>query len=343
MAACEIYDPAMFDFAQLCEQIEKAAHGDAPVIVAVGGFGGSGKSTLTRQLSRRFDSAVISGDDFTVGRQVGRSDDWASIDRNRLVEQVLSPVTRGESAKYQRYDWPTDELADWIEVPPVRVLFVEGIGIIHPDLLEYFALSVWVDCSLEVAAERGRYRDKEIYKVDHDDLWRDTWAPNDRDYFDRFRPDQLADIVYKPEKLAIGADRPRHEVAIVVVRDREGWFHIHERRHDRKVFPGRWGVGTGGKLEPGEPADVAARRELLEEAKVDGEPVFCFDMIYEDDTVSSEMHVFEIDVDRNEVGFDDTEWAQDRWVTRDELLHLATETELLCPDTAVFTKRYLMD
>ena len=73
---------------------------------------------------------------------------------------------------------------------------VEGIGLIHPEIVSFFDLTVWIDCPLEVASERGRRRDNESHNVDHDALWRDLWTPNDHDYFEKFRPDQQADVIY---------------------------------------------------------------------------------------------------------------------------------------------------
>ena len=84
-------------------------------------------------------------------------------------------------------------------VPSTPLLLVEGVGIIHPGLLPFFDLTVWIDCPLYIAAERGRNRARETHGVDHDRLWRDVWVPNDRDYFDQFRPDLLADVIYEAQ------------------------------------------------------------------------------------------------------------------------------------------------
>ncbi|MGH8876159.1 MAG: NUDIX domain-containing protein [Stackebrandtia sp.] len=55
-----------------------------------------------------------------------------------------------------------------------------------------------------------------------------------------------------------------HEVAIVVLTDRDGRVLMQHRSHDAHVEPGRW-TPPGGGLEPGEDAATAAHRELLEE------------------------------------------------------------------------------
>jgi uridine kinase len=186
-------------FDKLWESLASLPYARRSLIVAISGFGGGGKSTLAARLCEKLEGAVVvSADDFTIDQQEERSSDWSSIDRGRLSEQVLEPAIAGQTIRYQRYDWPTNQLAEWREVGKPRCLIVEGIGILHPDLLRFFDLAVWIDLPLEYSNERGRFRDKEIYKVDHDAYWRDLWTPNDRDYFERFRPDQLADVIYEP-------------------------------------------------------------------------------------------------------------------------------------------------
>ncbi|MBS2554739.1 NUDIX domain-containing protein [Catenulispora sp. NL8] len=55
-----------------------------------------------------------------------------------------------------------------------------------------------------------------------------------------------------------------HEVAIIVLTDRDGRVLMQHRSHDAYPEPGRW-TPPGGHLEPGEDAVTAACRELLEE------------------------------------------------------------------------------
>jgi uridine kinase len=188
---------AAMSFDELRMELANQVEAKGSVIVAISGFGGAGKSTLTVALAEGVEHAeVVSTDDFSLGQQRERCPDWASIDRHRLVREVLHPARSGTPISYQPYDWPKDCLGESRTVPPSPLLLVEGIGLIHPATLSFFDLTVWIDCQLEIASERGRRRDLEIYEVDHDALWRDIWTPNDRDYFALFRPDKLADVIY---------------------------------------------------------------------------------------------------------------------------------------------------
>src|SRR5882672_8744801 len=97
-----------------------ALHANAKtVLVAIDGAGGSGKSFLARSISRALKASsipacIVEGDDFFLpSRQrprggpletpIGGDYDWP-----RLRDQVIEPLRRGQSARYERYDWLDD-------------------------------------------------------------------------------------------------------------------------------------------------------------------------------------------------------------------------------------------
>jgi 8-oxo-dGTP pyrophosphatase MutT (NUDIX family) len=82
------------------------------------------------------------------------------------------------------------------------------------------------------------------------------------------------------------------EVAIVVLTDRIGRVLMQHRALDAHVEQGKW-TPPGGRLEPGEDALVAARRELREETGVAAilEPSGVVDHIRADGTAIC-FHVF---------------------------------------------------
>jgi 8-oxo-dGTP pyrophosphatase MutT (NUDIX family) len=134
---------------------------------------------------------------------------------------------------------------------------------------------------------------------------------------------------------------PTHEVAIVILRDDDGAYFLHQRRPDKSTFPSRWGVGAGGKVNEGEDPADAAIRELWEETGCAPQLRHCFFLHHVDDEVDSRMHVYEATVHREDVGFDDSEWVDSRWYAEHELIDLASRDHILCPDTAAFVRKYL--
>lgn len=83
-----------------------------------------------------------------------------------------------------------------------------------------------------------------------------------------------------------------HEVAIIVLTDRTGRVLMQHRSHDAHVEPGKW-TPPGGQLEPGEDAETAAHRELLEETGL--KAILEFDQVVEQvgaDGAGVRFHVF---------------------------------------------------
>ena len=178
------------------------------VIIAISGFGGSGKTTLAKQLEKELpDAAVISVDDFIIRSKFSeRTDHWNSIDWLRLIEQVLSSFKNAGTVNYQVYDWQADNLDTWRTILQKRFLIIESVGLLQPLLLPYFDYSVWIDYPFESAMKRGMERDKARFSADNihlwesrKKLWEEVWIPNDREYFAKHRPDTWADFVYHPE------------------------------------------------------------------------------------------------------------------------------------------------
>jgi uridine kinase len=172
------------------------------VVVGISGFGGSGKSTLARWLVQSVPGSVrIRGDDFLdPDRSHQRSDDWDGVERLRLRKEVLDPFRAGRASVFRRFDWSVRQLGAPELVPRTDVLIVDAVGLFHPELDGALDVQIWVDVDLGTATERGKARDRSLGR-DHDQLWDTVWAPNDRDFMQRFRPDLSVDILYRPEQL----------------------------------------------------------------------------------------------------------------------------------------------
>lgn len=176
---------------------------DRPSFVAISGFGGTGKSTLAESLCTAIDSAVVVPvDDFIIGERTQRSTDWATFDRQRLRRSVLEPARIGQTLSYQRYnsgEWVSGRGGSWRELEIGRLVIVEGCGIIHPLLTPCYDVSAWIDCPHEVALESAKKRDRSETELfgsdDTDQLWNEVWGPNDLDFFNAFKPDELATVL----------------------------------------------------------------------------------------------------------------------------------------------------
>jgi uridine kinase len=190
--------PDTLNLQSLADSIEARAKEKKHTIIALSGFGGAGKSTLARQLMNLLGQAeVVSLDDFILNRLANLSSDWSTgFDWKRLVEQVLQPLSEGkDTITYERYDWSRNEAIDSRTIQLPVYLIVEGVGLLREDLKKYFDITVWINVPLEIASERGKSRDREVYQVDHDALWANLWIPADKGYAEKHRPRENADFL----------------------------------------------------------------------------------------------------------------------------------------------------
>jgi uridine kinase len=176
--------------------INRIKEQEKPVIIGTSGFGGSGKSTLTRRLSEQLTAPVVGVDSFF--RSIHETDyhDWEIIDFERLYTAVILPFIHHQNPiAFTEMDWGTGEITRQTEIQHNGVLIIEGIGLFREPLLGRLDIKIWIDCPIEVAVERGKARDKNEYGVDNDHLWDTLWKQNDLQYFASKKPHEAADYV----------------------------------------------------------------------------------------------------------------------------------------------------
>ena len=108
-------------------------------LVVIDGLGGAGKTVLAEALAEELGASVVQGDDFyrpSAERQQSGSEPeaiGASFDLRRLELQVMAPLSRGEDARYRRYDWDSDRLGGWVSVPSRDTVVVEGVYLLRTE------------------------------------------------------------------------------------------------------------------------------------------------------------------------------------------------------------------
>ncbi len=187
-------------FNELTKQIELLLSKKSPVVVAITGFAGSGKSTLASWLAEHFhvqDCQILRLDNMymPIPRGGGLFDDYDWT----LVRQILSSAHFSERLRYTTRGFEGER--HQIDEPMPKVVIIEGIRLFREELMNYFDLSVYVNCPPEIALQRAKARD---ISQGHDEAymrrWDTEWGPFNQRYFDEYRPDQLADFLYREFK-----------------------------------------------------------------------------------------------------------------------------------------------
>lgn len=142
------------------------------MVLGVAGGTGSGKTTLTRALKKRFGDqiSVLSHDNYYK-----RQDDLSYEERCKtnydhpnafdtdLIIEHLQKLRRGEPIFSPVYDFSEHNRSnDLIEVQPAPVILVEGILLFtYPELCDLMDIKVFVDTDADVRILRRIVRDVE--------------------------------------------------------------------------------------------------------------------------------------------------------------------------------------
>jgi uridine kinase len=185
-------------FEQLAESIENIPRKHSTLIIGIDGCGGSGKSTLADNLKEHCSNVtIVHMDDFyfpssqiinthPTKKLIGSDFDW-----KRILKQVLQPLSQDIEGHFQRYNWETDNLAEWHTVPIGGIVIIEGVYSIRRELAEKYDFTIWVDCPRELRLSRGLKRDGEEAR----DKWENDWMISEDIYIQQHRPFQRADLV----------------------------------------------------------------------------------------------------------------------------------------------------
>lgn len=134
-------------------------------LIAVDGHAGSGKSTFADRLAEALGGApVIHLDDLATHDELF---EWTG----RLLDQVIAPLSRGEGAHYEPYDWNLRRFGPRRLLPAAPVVLIEGVGSGRRALRPHLARLLWMDRGPEESWARGRHRDGS----DLSDFW-DGWT-----------------------------------------------------------------------------------------------------------------------------------------------------------------------
>ena len=200
-AECSRMEPlAMYsrtDIHSVLHLIDRRSRIGGPLLIAVDGLGGAGKSTLAAQLSAALPrSSIVEVDDFyrpmtaedraDLGPREGyeRYFDWV-----RLLDEAIEPLRKQRRARFRRYDWEMNSLGEWCEVAPSDVVIVEGVYSTRPELRPLFGVTVYVDTPRVQRAARMTARG-------YDNLdWLDHWMAAEDWYVRHHRPAERADLV----------------------------------------------------------------------------------------------------------------------------------------------------
>ena len=166
-----------------------------PAIIGISGFGGSGKSTFAKKLTSNLKATCVGIDSFFKSNDSSEYQFWDIFDFKRLEKEVLKPYLSGNSKIFfGEFNWEENKVLNKSTIIN-ELLIIEGVGIFRPELMKYFSYSIWIDCPIDKAIEKGKERDKKEYGINQDYNWNGIWKRNDLQCFKEFSPKSNVDCI----------------------------------------------------------------------------------------------------------------------------------------------------
>ena len=170
-------------------------HPTKPLVLALDGRCGSGKTTLANALARQFPaSVVLHTDDFYLP-PAQCAHGWeqtpcANMDLARLRDEALRPAYAGQPVQYRAYSCREGAYQPAQELPTQPLVILEGSYSHHPLLTGYETLRVFVTCSKDEQVRRLQEREGERYAN-----FAARWIPLEEGYFAKYQIAENADFV----------------------------------------------------------------------------------------------------------------------------------------------------
>jgi len=174
--------------------IDKARNEKKRLLVAIEGGAAAGKSTLGALLTQVYDCNLFHMDDFFLRPEQRTPERYAcpggNIDHERFLTEVLEPLQRGDAVQYRRFDCSTFTVLPPVEIAPKPLNIVEGAYSCHPALVDYYDLTVFLNITPELQAQRIRNRNS----PDLQERFFSQWLPLERIYFEAFDTQHRCDM-----------------------------------------------------------------------------------------------------------------------------------------------------
>ena len=152
----------MINYSQLHNELE-LLRSEKPVVIAIDGVAGSGKTTLAGRLKRDIASCqVVHMDDLYSGWRDPLSQELTE----RVCNEILNPFLQGNEVIYRKFNWHQNVFGETMKIAPTKTLFLEGVGAGQSAFRKTLSRIIWVEIDPESGFKRVIARDGEKVKTE---------------------------------------------------------------------------------------------------------------------------------------------------------------------------------
>jgi uridine kinase len=167
-----------------------------PLIIGIDGRPCAGKSTLTIKLAEALNAQIIYLDEFFIPQKLWPKDAKPAFPffyfRYSEFLEGVKALAQGKTFRYFSHDWDNNDLsAEPTIITPDKVIIVEGVSALNPELVPVYFKKIWVASNLKNERSAVIIRDGEK----NIDLWQRYYIPS-IDIYCLSKPSERADIIY---------------------------------------------------------------------------------------------------------------------------------------------------
>lgn len=182
-------------FLEIDRLLEQHKDSDVPLIVAIDGMAGSGKSTLGELLKAVYECNLFHMDDYFLQPHQRTAERLAepggNVDHERFKAEIYDQIEAKRDFEYQKYDCGRQQLGERIQVSYSKLNIIEGAYAAHPYFEDRTDLLFFMEISDEVQKNRIAARNGERML----ERFLKEWIPMEHHYFDRYSIREKAVII----------------------------------------------------------------------------------------------------------------------------------------------------
>lgn len=166
----------------LSSLIQEAQASHRRLIIAIDGRCASGKTTLANSLAEQFQLPLFHMDDFYLPKAQQEDTIAGHMDLKRFKQEILIPLSRNQDVVYRAFDCQSQTYCEPICFHPSNIILIEGSYALHPELVEYYDVRLFLDIDAQLQKERILMRNP-----DSAEMFFTKWIPKEEAYIEAYQ------------------------------------------------------------------------------------------------------------------------------------------------------------
>lgn len=180
----------------VCKYIDSLLIEKDIVLVCIEGNCASGKSTLAKNIKEIYDCNVFHMDDFFLPpykrTEKRLSEIGGNIDYERVKKEIIDNILKYDNFSFKPYDCHSQSYMKEVSVVQKKLNIIEGVYSMHPVLMKYYDLKIFLSANLTQQKKRILNRNGHLMY----EKFLNEWIPLENRYFKKLNIPEKCDLVF---------------------------------------------------------------------------------------------------------------------------------------------------